>query len=89
MKGHDKLIFLCRKLGMDFNHSGACAHSIVDVGFGNGNLLLILLLVLTKLGALEVGLDEPNFLYQITDPCVHILEPYIQIWSHFQVLASK
>ena len=21
--------------------------------------------------------------------CVHILEPYIQIWSHFQVLASK
>ena len=29
--------------------------------------------------------------YQISDnrSCVHILEPYIQIWSHFQVLASK
>ena len=76
MKGHYKLIFLCRKFGVDFNHSAACTHSIVDVGFGNGNLLLVLLLVLTKLGALEVGLDEPNFLYQITN----------QMCSYFGVL---
>ena len=58
MEGHDELIFLCGKLGVDFNHSAALADSLVDVGLGNGNLLLVLLLVLTKLGALEVGLRE-------------------------------
>ena len=58
MEGHDELIFLRGKLGVDFNHSAALAHSLVDVGLGDGNLLLVLLLVLTKLGALEVGLRE-------------------------------
>ena len=43
---------------MDFNDSAALAHGLVDVGLRNGDLLLVLLLVLTKLGALEVGLRE-------------------------------
>ena len=43
---------------MDFNDSAALAHGLVNVGLRNGNLLLVLLLVLTKLGALEVGLRE-------------------------------
>ena len=61
MKGQDELIFLRGKLGVDFDHSAACAHGIVDVGFGNRDLLLVLLLVLTKLSALEVGFDAPKF----------------------------
>ena len=55
MEGHDELIFLCGKLGVDFNHSAALADSLVNVGFGDGNLLLVLLLVLSKLSALEGG----------------------------------
>ena len=35
----------------------ALAHSLVDVGLGQGDLVLVLLLVLGELGALEVGLD--------------------------------
>ena len=58
MEGHDEFIFLCRKLGVDVDHSATLADSLVDVGFGDSNLLLVLLLVLTKLGALEVGLRE-------------------------------
>ena len=43
---------------MDVNHSAALAHSLVDVGLGDGDLLLVLLLVLAKLGApLEIKLD--------------------------------
>ena len=60
LKGQDKLIFLRGKLGVDFNHSTALADGLINVGLGDGNLLLVLLLVLTKLGALEVGLDEPK-----------------------------
>ena len=58
LEGHDELIFLRGKLGVNINHSAALAHGLVDVGLRNGNLLLVLLLVLTKLGALEVGLRE-------------------------------
>ena len=43
---------------MDVNHSTALAHSLVDVRLGNGDLLLVLLLVLAKLGApLEIRLE--------------------------------
>ena len=45
---------------MDLNHSAALAHSLVDVGLGDGDLLLVLLLVLAKLGApwdLEIRLE--------------------------------
>ena len=45
---------------MDLNHSGALAHSLVDVCLGDGDLLLVLLLVLAKLGApwdLEIRLE--------------------------------
>merc|ERR1719400_1173284 len=53
----NKLVLLSRELGVDLDHSTTISHSLVDVGLGNGDLLLILLLVLSKLGALEVGLD--------------------------------
>ena len=55
LKGHDKLIFLRGKLGVDFNHSAALADGLINVGLGDGNLLLVLLLVLSKLSALEGG----------------------------------
>ena len=45
---------------MDLNHSGTLAHSLVDVCLGDGDLLLVLLLVLAKLGApwdLEIRLE--------------------------------
>ena len=43
---------------MDVNHSAALAHSLVNVRLGDGDLLLVLLLVLAKLGApLEIKLD--------------------------------
>ena len=58
LEGHDELVLLSRELGMDFNDGAALANCLVDVRLRNGNLLLVLLLVLTKLGALEVGLRE-------------------------------
>ena len=45
---------------MDVNHSTALTHGLVDVRLGNGDLLLVLLLVLAKLGApwdLEIRLE--------------------------------
>ena len=45
---------------MDVDHSAALAHSLVDVRLGDGDLLLVLLLVLAKLGApwdLEIRLE--------------------------------
>ena len=45
---------------MDLNHSAALAHRLVDVRLGDGDLLLVLLLVLAKLGApwdLEIRLE--------------------------------
>ena len=48
---------------MDLYNSRTISHGLVDVGLSNGDLLLILLLVLSKLGALEVGFDgEPELL---------------------------
>ena len=67
LEGHDELIFLRGKLGVNFNHSAALAHGLVDVGLRNGNLLLVLLLVLTKLGALELGLREREGLIKSQD----------------------
>ena len=40
---------------MDLDHSAAISNGLVDVGLGDGNLLLVLLLVLSKLSALEGG----------------------------------
>ena len=58
LKSKDKLVLLGRELGVDLNNSAALAHGFVDVRLGDGDLLLVLLLVLSKLGALEVGLRE-------------------------------
>ena len=49
-------VFLIRELGVDLNHSAPFSYGLVDVGLGNGDLLLVLLLVFFKLGVLEVGL---------------------------------
>ena len=58
LKSKDKLVLLGRELGVDFNNSAALAHGFVDVRLGDGDLLLVLLLVLSKLGALEVRPGE-------------------------------
>ena len=50
----NKLILLSGKLGVDRDHGATIGHGLVDVGLGDVNLLLVLLLVLSKLGALEV-----------------------------------
>ena len=42
---------------MDISHGGALGNGLVDVGLGHGDLVLVLLLVLSELGALQVGLD--------------------------------
>ena len=90
LKSKNELVLLSRKLGVDLDHSAAISNGLVDVGLGDGNLLLVLLLVLTKLGALEVGLNAPKFqISSIFTKFALFLQPYIQIWSHFQVLASK
>ena len=72
------------------DNSIALTNGFVDVGLGQVDLVLVLLLVLGELGALEVGLD----LGEITDALVaidNILGIYIltiiQICIHFQVLA--
>ena len=60
LQGHNQLVLLSGELGVDLNHSAALAHSLVDVGLGDGDLLLVLLLVLAKLGApwdLEIRLE--------------------------------
>merc|ERR1719350_1799702 len=57
-KGKNKLVLLGGELGVDLNHGAAVSHGLVDVGLSDGNLLLVLLLVLSKLGALKVGFDR-------------------------------
>merc|ERR1719411_2300119 len=57
LKSKNELVLLSRKLGVDLDHSAAISNGLVDVGLGDGNLLLVLLLVLSKLSALEGGLD--------------------------------
>ena len=57
-QGKNKLVLLGGELGVDLNHGAAVSYGLVDVGLSNGNLLLVLLLVLSKLGALEVGPGE-------------------------------
>ena len=42
---------------MNISHGSALGHGFVDVGLGQGDLVLVLLLVLPELGALQVGLD--------------------------------
>ena len=82
----NKLVLLSRELGVDLDHSTTISHSLVDVGLGNGDLLLILLLVLSKLGALQVGPGEVFIRQQIKKKISYLMS--IQIWSHFQVFAS-
>merc|ERR1719461_1274047 len=50
LQSKHQLVLLGGELAVDLNHSGALAHSLVDVGLGDGNLLLVLLLVLAELG---------------------------------------
>ena len=42
---------------MDGHHGVTLGDGVVDVCLGQGDLVLVLLLVLTELGALEAGLD--------------------------------
>ena len=86
LKSHDKLILLGRELGVNFNHSAALADGFVDVCLSDGDLLLVLLLVLSKLGALQVGPGEVFIRQQIKKKISYLMS--IQIWSHFQVFAS-
>jgi len=53
-----EFLFLTTETGMDIGHSSALRYGFVNISFSKGNLLLILFLVLSKLSALEVGLDE-------------------------------
>merc|ERR550539_1077955 len=57
LESQDQLVLLSGELGVDISHGGALGHGLVDVGLGHGDLVLVLLLVLSKLGALQVGLD--------------------------------
>ena len=57
LKSKNKFILFSRKLVVNINDSITLSNSLVNVSFSNGNLVLILLLVFSKLGALEVGLD--------------------------------
>merc|ERR1719232_1057443 len=57
LESKDQLRLFSRELGVDLNDSIALSNSLVNVGLSNGNLVLVLLLVLAKLGTLEVGLD--------------------------------
>ena len=63
LQSKHQLVLLGGELGVDLNHSGTLAHSLVDVCLGNGDLLLVLLLVLAKLGApwdLEIRFKNPR-----------------------------
>ena len=86
LKSKNELVLLSRKLGVDLDHSAAISNGLVDVGLGDGNLLLVLLLVLSKLGALQVGPGEVFIRQQIKKKISYLMS--IQIWSHFQVFAS-
>merc|ERR1712012_148394 len=57
LQSQNEFILLGRELGVDLNDSIALSNSLVNVGLSQGDLVLVLLLVLAKLGALEVGLD--------------------------------
>merc|ERR1719211_664584 len=56
-QGKLQLVLLCSKTIVDGLDLGASSNSSVDVGLSLGNLVLVLLLELSKLSALEVGLD--------------------------------
>ena len=53
-----KLLLFGNKGLVLLHHCIALAHGLSNVGFSQGNLVLVLLLVLGELGALEVGLRE-------------------------------
>merc|ERR1712198_483101 len=56
-KSHIELILLILESVMDSHNSITLSNGLVNVSLSQGNLVLVLLLVLSKLGALEVGLD--------------------------------
>merc|ERR1719189_1242632 len=64
-KSHVELVLLSHKAVMDSDHSVALGDGLVNVGLGQLNLVLVLLLVLAELGALEVGLDEEPDLHPL------------------------
>merc|ERR1719210_1693139 len=57
LESKNQLRLFSRELGVNLNDSIAFSNSLVNVALSNSNLVLVLLLVLAKLGALEVGLD--------------------------------
>merc|ERR1719192_2291888 len=59
------IVLLGHKTVMDSDHSVTLGDGLVNVGFGQLNLVLVLLLVLAELGALEVGLDEEPDLHPL------------------------
>merc|ERR1719232_559973 len=71
LKSKDQLRLFSRELSVNFNDSIALSNSLVNVGLSNSNLVLILLLVLAKLGALEVGLDGQPDLHPQPGLCNH------------------
>merc|ERR1719245_1428212 len=56
-QSHVQLLLFSHETVVDIDNSVALSDGLVNVGLGEGNLVLVLLLVLSKLGALEVGLD--------------------------------
>merc|ERR1719356_1316587 len=57
LQGEGKLSLLSHESVIDSLDLASGLKSLVNVGLSKGNLVLVLLLVLAKLGALEVGLD--------------------------------
>merc|ERR1719510_1883384 len=57
VKSQLQLLFLSLEPLVDLLDGVAIGNSLVNVGLGGGNLVLVLLLELAELGALEVGLD--------------------------------
>merc|ERR1711963_1052256 len=57
LEGQHQLVLLSGELGVDFSDGGALSAGLVNVSLGDGDLVLVLLLVLAELSALEVGLD--------------------------------
>merc|ERR1719288_635827 len=57
LQGKRQLILLSHKAIIDSLDLACGLKSLVNIGLSKGNLVLVFLLVLSKLGALEVGLD--------------------------------
>merc|ERR1719471_2773419 len=54
LEGQHQLVLLSGELGVNISDGSALSHGLVDVGLGQSDLVLVLLLVLPELGALQV-----------------------------------